>query len=114
MLGPDCVLVHRTSRDGYRALDRNNASTLQKYLLGDTGDDDWLLRQCQRIAVALNDGELALAQIYGLRIPIGQLDDSHLRSLTTYTKAGFNPDEPRVPKGDPRGGEWATDGNGGR
>jgi hypothetical protein len=28
-------------------------------------------------------------------------------------KAGFNPDEPRVPAGDPQGGQWTTDGGNG-
>jgi hypothetical protein len=28
-------------------------------------------------------------------------------------KAGFNPDEPRVPAGNPQGGQWTTDGGSG-
>jgi hypothetical protein len=78
------------------------------------GDDDWLFRQCQRISDALNKGEIALAQIYGLRIPIGELDDYQLKRLAAdrFTKWSFNPDEPRVPKGSPQGGEWTT-GDGG-
>ena len=62
----------------------------------------------------LDNGQLALAQIYGLHIPIGDLDDHQLRQIARvhFAKAGFNPDEPRVPRGDPHGGEW-TDGGGG-
>jgi hypothetical protein len=47
-----------------------------------------------------------------LRIPIDELDDrrlAQLGSVTAFAKSGFNPDEPRIPKGNPHGGEW-TDG----
>ena len=64
----------------------------------------------------LDKGEVALAQIYGLSIPIDELDDRQLKriALVCFAKAGFNADEPRVsPKGDPRGGEWTADDDGG-
>jgi hypothetical protein len=106
MLGPDCTLVGRTSH-GYRAIDRGEAAGLQKCLFDIADDQDWLYRQCQRIAKALNKGEIALAQIYGLRIPLDGLDASQL-THAALAKTGFNPDEPRIPKGDPHGGEWTT------
>jgi len=94
----------------------SNATPLpivQKCLVGAHDDPDWLFRRCQRIADLLGKGELALAQIYGLHIPIADLDDQQLEriALAGFAKAGFNPDEPRVPKGDHGGGEW-TDGGG--
>jgi hypothetical protein len=110
MLGPDCILVDRTQR-GFRGIVRETASALQKCVLDSERDADWLFRQCERIADSLNKGEIALAQIYGLRIPVGGLDDRLLKRLATaerFTKWSFNPDEPRVPKGDPGGGEWTT------
>jgi hypothetical protein len=111
MLGPDCVLVSRTPR-GFYGIDREAAAPLQKCLLGADRYHDWLFQQCQRIADALNRGEVALAQIYGLRIPIGDLDERQLARIAGIglAKAGFNPAEPRIPKGDPHGGEW-TNGN---
>ncbi len=107
-LGPDCSLVLRTSH-GYRVIDREEASALQKCLSDASRDQDWLFRQCQRIADALDKGEMALAQIFGLHIPIAELDSRQLRRIA-LAKANFNPDEPRVPKGDPHGGEWTTGG----
>jgi len=107
MLGADCVLVDRTPA-GYRTIERDNAGALQKCFLTERDDPDWLFQQCQRIAAALNKGEVALAQIYGLRIPISALDDCQVKR-SAFAKVGFNPDEPRIPKGDPHGGEW-TDG----
>jgi hypothetical protein len=111
MLGPECVLVHRAP-GGFRSIDRGGAASLQKGLLGPEHDPDWLFRQCGHIADSLGKGEIALAQIYGLRIPVAGLDDAQLRriALTGFCKTGFNPDEPRLPKGDPHGGEWTTGG----
>lgn len=108
-IGPDCVLVRRTSH-GYNSIDREDASALQKCLFDAMSDQDWLFRQCKRIADALNQGEVALAQIFGLHIPIDELDVRRLAHVA-LAKANFNPDEPRVPKGDPHGGEWTNDGN---
>jgi hypothetical protein len=113
MLGPDCVLVRRTP-SGFYTIDRDDASALQKCVLDADRNDDWLFQQCRRIAEALDKGEIALAQIYGLHIPINDLDDRQLNRLaaTRFSK-NFNPDEPRIPKGDPHGGEWTTGGEGG-
>jgi hypothetical protein len=112
MLGQDCVLVRSTPR-GFCAIERVDAASLQKCLLGTDCDPDWLFQQCERIADALNRGEVALAQIFGLRIPTSDLDDRQLSRIAPvgFVKAGFNPDEPRVPKGDSHGGQW-TDGSG--
>jgi hypothetical protein len=113
MLGPDCVLVRRTPH-GFRAIPGDEAAALQKCLLDSARDRDWLFSQCRRIADALDQGELALAQIYALRIPIDDLDERQLAriAIARLIKAGFNPDQPRVPKGEHGGGEW-TDGSGG-
>ena len=112
MLGPHCVLVNR-SVQGYRGIGRDEAAALQAAFLDDYREPDWLFRQARRIADALDKSEIALAQIYGLRIPIGVLDDRQLKRLATahLAKTGFNPDEPRLPKGDPHGGEWTTGGD---
>jgi hypothetical protein len=109
MLGPDCILVTRTLH-GFQGIDRRPASLVQKCVFGAERDDDWLFWQCQRIADSLEKGEVALAQIYGLRIPVRYLDDRVLKRLAAdgFTKWTFNPDEPRVPKGDPHGGEWTA------
>src|SRR6202012_4817903 len=73
-LGPECTLVARTEW-GFQPIEREQASALQKCVLGATFDREWLFRQCGRISDALNKGELALAQIYGLHIPVEHLDD---------------------------------------
>ena len=110
MLGPACVLVRRTSH-GFRGIERGQASALQKCVFAADREPDWLFRQSQRIAEALDKGELALAQIHGLHIPIIEFDD-HLLALIApidFARA-YNPDEPRLPKGDPNGGELTTGG----
>lgn len=116
MLGSERVLVQRTLK-GFRALERDEAAALQKSVLSESKDHDWLFRQCGRIADALTRGEVALAQIYGLHIPVADLDEHQLARIAParFGKTGFDPDEPRRPKGDPHGGEWTTglDGGGG-
>ena len=108
MLGPDCVLVRRTSR-GFRGIERDHAAALQKCALIEGRDRDLLFRQSQRIAEALDKGELALAQIFGLHIPIVDLDDRRLVRISRISFArAYNPDEPRLPKGDPHAGEWTA------
>ncbi|HZK91188.1 MAG TPA: hypothetical protein VFC56_13665 [Stellaceae bacterium] len=62
MLGPDYVLVRRTPR-GFQPIDRDDALQAQKCLLDSDRDEDWLFRQCQRIADALDKGEVALAHL---------------------------------------------------
>lgn len=108
MLGPDCVLVRRTP-SGFRCLEPGDARAIQAVLLGSGHDPDWLFEQCNRIAEALANGEIALAQIYGLRIPVGELDEPALPKLATVArlaKAGFDPNEPRIPPGEPGAGQW--------
>jgi hypothetical protein len=106
-LGPDCILVRHTPR-GYSAIERDAAAVLQRVVLDAAREEDWLFLQSRRIANALDKGEVALAQIYGLHIPIYRLDDEQLAKLPAtarLAKSGYNPDEPRAPKGDPHGGE---------
>ncbi len=108
MLGPDCILVRR-SPHGFRGIEREHAQALQKCALMEGRDRDLLFRQSQRIAEALDKGEIALAQIYGLHIPVVDLDDRRLARISKIDFArGYNPDEPRIPKGNPHGGEWTT------
>ena len=110
MLGPDCILVHRTAQ-GFRCVDRGEAAALQDALLAEGLESDWLFGQCRRIAKALDAGETALAQIFGLRIPVDDLDRGKLKRLATaapFIRANFNPDEPRVPAGQAGGGEWTA------
>jgi hypothetical protein len=115
VVGPDCVLIRRTPI-GYRCVTRTAADDIQRVLLASEDNPDWLYEQGQRIAAALDRGEIALAQIYGLRIPISELDDRQLKRLaaiTAFHKIGFDPDEPRIPAGQPGGGEWTTGGDAG-
>ncbi len=99
---------------GFRPVTPAQAAAIQAAMPGPALEPDWLFQQCHRIAAALADGEVALAQIYGLRIPVGELDGTALRRIAAaarVAKANFNPDEPRLPQGGPGGGEW-TDGTG--
>jgi hypothetical protein len=111
MLGPDCVLVRRTP-GGFRCIAPHEARGIQAAVLGPDHDPDWLFEQSHQIAQALATGEIALAQIYGLRIPLGDLDGATLRRLAAAAgpiKANFNLDEPRIPQGGPGAGKWTDE-----
>jgi hypothetical protein len=108
MLGPDCPLVRRTAA-GFCSLGLAEAWAFQAVALPPGHAEDWLFEQSRRIADALSRGEVALAQIYGLYIPVGELDAAALHRLATAArllKANFDPDEPRIPKGEPGAGQW--------
>jgi hypothetical protein len=105
MLGPDCVLVQRTT-DGYRCLAQEDAAAIQALVFDRADDPDWLFRQCRRIAKALVDREMALAQIYGMGIPIIELDSERLKKLASIVrKFNFNPDQSRDARG-----RWTDEG----
>jgi hypothetical protein len=115
MLGPDCLLVQRTA-SGYRAVGLQPMCDMQRIVRLGKDDPNWLYQQSQRIADALDRREIALAQIYGLRIPVRDLDGGQLKQLAAIAplaKAGFDPDEPRLPAGQPGGGEWTAGGDAG-
>lgn len=112
MLGPDCVLVRR-GPNGYLTADRAEAATIQQLVFGGDRRPDWLFDHCCRIAKALNDGQIALAQIYGVHSAPNDLDhkrQAKLAKAAILIKANFNPDQPRVPAGNPDGGQWMTAG----
>lgn len=109
MLGPDAVLVHWAA-DRFHPLGSERARLLQTIAVQSHPDPDWLFGQCKRIAAALSEGNVALAQIYGLYIPV---EKRRLAVLASLSKAGFDPDEPCIPKGEPGAGEWTfEDGSG--
>jgi hypothetical protein len=115
VLGPDCVLVRRTAQ-GCRCVAPDEAAVLQNFLFGDDPEPGWLWGQCRRIADALDNHEIALAQILGLAIPIDRLDSEKLQRLTAaapFLKVDFNPSEPRIPAGRSGGGDWTTGDGGG-
>jgi hypothetical protein len=113
MLGPACVLV-RCTQSGFRCVAPGEAAAIEAAVLGPGHDPGWLFEQSRRIAQALATGETALAQIYGLRIPVGDFDGAALRRLAAAArliKANFNPDQLRIPQGEPGAGQWTDEGN---
>jgi hypothetical protein len=108
MVGPDCILVHPTPA-GFRCATREEADVIQRIAFS-WQKPDWLFDHGRRIAKALNAGELALAQIYGVHAsPSSELNDQQMAQLAKVArvvKANFNPDEPRDSHG-----RWTTEGS---
>jgi hypothetical protein len=101
MLGPDGVLVRRTPL-GYRSADPGHLALLTRAAFG----EDRRLRRLpivlDAIAQALDRGDLVKAQLLGLELPLGELDDRSLRRVSVVAdliKAGFDPDQPRDERG---------------
>jgi len=111
MLGPNCVLVRRTAME-YQSASQAEAAAAQLIAFGRQRRWDWLFDQCCHIAQALNDNDIALAQIFGVHAAPDDLDDQQVAKLADAApllKENFDPDEPRVPAGNPDGGQWTTD-----
>ncbi len=108
-LGPDVVLV-RHSAAGYRCARTDDLVRLTRLVF--TGDARFqrLPAVLAQIARALDAGDLVKAQLLGLEIPIGELDDSQLARLAgaaDLVKVGFDPSQPRD-----EGGRWTSEGGG--
>jgi hypothetical protein len=108
MLGPDCVLIEHSGGD-YRMVWRSGLRWLARDTLGSAPGLERLPIVLDRIAVALAAGDLVKAQLLGLEIPLGELDDRRLRRLrfaADLLKAGFDPSQARDERG-----RWTSDGD---
>jgi hypothetical protein len=68
-----------------------------------------------RVAEALDQGQAVLAAISAVQLGLPEIAPERMDKLarSSLTKS-YNPDEPRVPAGDPTGGEWTGDGEDGK
>jgi hypothetical protein len=76
-------------------------------------DPDPFIARCRRIALAVECGWLGKAQDEGVPRAVLDIEDRAVRRLAiaeALAKAGFNVNEPRVPAGNPGGGEWTVGG----
>lgn len=81
----------------------------------------WRATQLRYVAQALNKGDIALACISLVRMELPPLPTGdHARAMAMAKADGllvkYNPDwedEPRVPAGDPAGGQWTSEGQDG-
>lgn len=94
-LGPDCMLVRRMGTR-YQAAASKDIRTLLDVAFDYRGDEAPLHRQCTAIAKALDSGELLKAQLLGLLLPVGELDEFDLRRLRLASQLiRFDPAQPR-------------------
>jgi hypothetical protein len=101
MLGPNCVLVART-KGGYRRIDAAAVDQVLKTTFGDAHPLRRFSLVLDRITDALTAGDLVKAQLLGLEIRLGALDDEQLQRMQTASsriKAGFDPNQTRDERG---------------
>lgn len=93
------------------------AARLRMLAFSDSGGEaDPFIARCRRVDRAIEGGYLAKAADCGVPPAVAEIADRAMRRLViaeSLTKAGYDPDEPRVPAGNPQGGEWTTGGDGG-
>ena len=74
-------------------------------------------RRCRGIARAtqlLNTGSDALARIHAVLLAFPEISPDGMAKLAAVASLRkYNPDEPRVPAGNPDGGQWTSGGDGG-
>jgi len=108
-LGPDAVLVSHSAA-GYRCARTDDLVRLTHLVFAGDARLRRLPTVLARIARALDAGDLVKAQLLGLEISIGELDDSQLARLAgaaDLIKASFDPSQPRD-----EGGRWTGEGGG--
>jgi hypothetical protein len=109
MLGPDCVLVRRTVR-GFEAADSEQLAGLTKTVFADDARLRRLPQVLAGVVSALEAGDLVKAQLLGLALRLGKLDEAQLRRLSragglAKDAISFDPDQPRDERG-----RWTTEG----
>lgn len=96
-LGPAIAFVRRTEA-GYACLSPDTLMRLARTVFGAEARFEKLPRLLGAIARALAAGDLVKAQLLGLEMPMGELDDGQLAKLAAAAdliKVGFDPSQPR-------------------
>jgi len=97
-LGSDFPLVRKVGLK-YQLVSRDEIQSLLEIAFEGRGNAGAITSYLNRIAKALNSGEVARAQILGLHFPINFLSERQTRLLkraAVTEKGGFNQDEPRT------------------
>jgi len=115
-IGPDCALIRADTdcagRKSYTLRPRSEIAHLLEAAHVTHFGLDALISRLNVVAKALNDGDMALAQIATLQLGLPALADgaavNRMAAADRLLKYNFNPDEPRDWHG-----RWTTDGSGG-
>jgi hypothetical protein len=125
-VNPDGAFIGRgvplLQRDAHGRLKPRDDAALGRLLrigYGSAVDLGWRSAQLRHVAAALNDNDLVLAGISLLRMQLPPLPSArHARVMAAAddTLIKDNPDwenEPRIPAGNPDGGQWTAEDGGG-
>ncbi|WP_148293963.1 hypothetical protein [Azospirillum sp. B4] len=112
-IGAAVPLLERDIGGRWWARDRRVLAHLFAKGYGHARDMERRMRQLDRVAHALNRGEPALASISLVHAALPPLADEEaawaMAESDTLLKGGWE-DQPRVPEGNPEGGEWTSNG----
>jgi hypothetical protein len=107
----------RSSKSGgrYRVRASDDIAALLAAAYGGGINAARLMPGLRLVAEALQEGNLARAGIAVGHLQLGALDDDRLERLArtdSLLKRNFDPNQPRVPAGNPDGGQWTGAGGG--
>ena len=113
MLGPAPLAFHVRGTGGGRVFQAVSAERLGEILKAAYGPDfdlalDERASQLQAIARALTENRMADALIGAVHLRLPELSEAAVQRLAALAK--YSPDQPRVPKGNPDGGQWTREG----
>ncbi len=113
MLGPAPLVFPVSGAGGRRIFQAVSAERLGEILKAAYGRDfrfDLAERtsQLQAIARALTENRMADALIGAVHLRLPELSETAVQRLAALAK--YSPDQPRVPKGNPDGGQWTREG----
>ena len=116
MLGPAPLISPVSGPGGRRVFQAVAAERLGEILKAAYGPDfDLALAertsQLQAIARALTENRMADALIGAVHLRLPELSEAAVQRLAALAK--YSPDQPRVPKGNPDGGQWTREGGAG-
>ncbi|HYM31356.1 MAG TPA: hypothetical protein VEU47_08670, partial [Candidatus Cybelea sp.] len=88
------------------------AARLRRFAFGEDLAADPFIARCRRVDAAIENGKRTQAEQFGISPAIVAIRDQAFRRRAiaeALARAGYNPDEPRVPAGDPDRGRWTTE-----
>jgi len=116
-LGPITLVKRNKTNSGlsYAVVDPLGLAAAFKAAFGATeaSEINRIEARLNAIAHALNAGNPCLAAIIAVQMRVPEFGPGALKRITALAKLlkAYNPDEPRVPAGNPDGGEWTGDGD---
>jgi hypothetical protein len=117
-LGPIVLIARQASAKSPQYQLESDDKIVEAFTLafGDLPADELArrFRSLQKVITALNEGDVARAMVHALLMRLPEIPKAGLAKLAGAAHLRkYNPDQPRVPAGNPDGGQWTSGGGNG-